>query len=99
MLSTLACRTIARLDFQISHEQQIDDIERIVGLENHHGSTGGGTRNELAMDDGHFAAVGKVDREGPKRFCVEEFAKFLDRHCMFPEEPDPYANSRHSAFN
>jgi hypothetical protein len=51
----------------IGHQQQIDDVYRVVGLSDKDRSPAGNCHDEVPVMNWDFAAIGQVNNEWPKR--------------------------------
>jgi hypothetical protein len=89
-----------RLQFQIGYQEQVDDIERVIGLADNDGSAARDRHDELAMADRDRSPVRKVDDERTKGLGIIGIAELLDRHLIITmERPRETRSFRHHEFN
>jgi hypothetical protein len=85
--STLPGRTVpCRLEFQIGDQEQVDDVEGVVGLADNDGSAARDCHDELAMADRDRSPVREVHDERAKGLGIISIAKLLDCHLIISME-------------
>ena len=68
------------LELQVGHQQQVDDMEGVVGLDHDDRSTARNRHDEIAMWDRNLAAIRQVDDEGLERLGLVSGPHLLDGH-------------------
>lgn len=72
--------TIHHRDFEISHEQEINDVEGVVRLVNDDRAAAGRHRQKLAVRDADSATIGEVDDKWLKGLRSPDLFDHFDRH-------------------
>jgi hypothetical protein len=68
------------LQFNIGHEQKVDDIRRIIRLNNKNRPAAGHRHDELRMLYGDLPPIGQVQDKGLKRLGSVNRLQLLDSH-------------------
>ena len=68
------------MNFQFGHQQQIKDIEALIGTMNNDGAPIFGTRDEIRVLNKKCPAVPHMDGKGSERLGMMRVAKLLDSH-------------------
>jgi hypothetical protein len=71
---------IARSNFKVGGEQQINDVERIIGLINNERSSTRRLSQEFGMLDNDLTAISQMNGEWPKRSGFVKASNLIDCH-------------------
>ena len=74
----------ADLQFDVRHEQKIDDVHVVVGLKHYQSSTARRGGKELSMMHRNLSAIRQMKNERPKRRCFVKLFDSLDGHSWTP---------------
>jgi hypothetical protein len=71
-----------RLELEVGHQKQVDDVDRIVRLGDEDSAPARNGHDEFAVADRNRATIGKMDDERLEWLRTLKVAKLLDGHCM-----------------
>jgi hypothetical protein len=75
-----------RLDFQVRHEEQVDEIDGVVRLADKQDTPAWNRHNKLAVMHGNLASVGKVNYERLEGLGCIETTDLRERHTVLQSE-------------
>src|SRR6266568_2127712 len=81
-LATGAAARSSIYTFKTGHQEEIDDMHRVVRQVNHNRSSRRGYRHELWMFNAETSAVGEMDHQALKRLRLMKIADLANCHAV-----------------
>ena len=78
--SPLAGAIAIGLKLNVGYQQQVDDINSIVGLGDENGAAAGYRHHEFTMMNRHLSAISQMDDKGLERLGIMKVANLVNRY-------------------